>query len=385
MLADTIDRAGFVLPADGWYGVAVGHAAALQLHVWLELRPDAHDHRAVVSLDDPLPAGLHALRGSSAGVLGTESLRAGRRLRAWLRRLQPDLPLVAFVSGDGLLVADNPRPGVRSAELVALAADAGELPPHEAAAALAMASALKGSGALIAAGPRPVLLVIQSDLRPGSEAWVAGGPFEPGPFPDLLAAQAFVGQRLTRSTANLLPSTLEAAEARLAPQGWQGLRVFAGGNRALLQMVAQLARREGLSVEVLEGALDDTPAVAAARLAAAAAKTGPDLIIAGGHLHGREPSPLATLALHWGSHWKRPAPPLLAAAASGRDGKGPGGGAWWLPGPWDPAAAEAALAVGDAAAFFRRQGWLLPRGEGQAAVGSLALILRRTDKLRVPE
>jgi glycerate-2-kinase len=357
----------------------------VQLHAWLDTRPGARDHRAVVSIDDDLlPVGLKTLHGSRRGVLGPESLRAGRSLRTWLRRLQPDLPLVAFVSGDGLLVADSPRPGVRSPDLAALAVDSATLAPEDRAAALAMVSSLKGGGALLAAGPRPVLLVMQSDLPPGAEAWVAGGPFEPGPFPAAPAAEAFVHERLPGLTL-ALPSTPEAAEARLAPRGWQGLRVFAGGNGALLQMAAQLARRDGLTVEIREGALDGEPGTVAARLAELAAADGPDLIVAGGHPQGHDPSPLAALTLHWGRHWTRPAPPLLAAAACGRDGNGPGGGAWWLPGPWDPVAADAALADDQAARFFRRQGWLLPRGPAHAAVGAMALILRRPDKLPHPD
>lgn len=380
-LADTIDRAGFRLPPDGWYGVAIGPTAAGQLHAWLDARPGARDHRAVVSIDDDLlPIGLKTWQGSRRGVLGPESLRAGRSLRTWLRRLRPEMPLVAFVSGDGMLVADSPRPGVRSPDLAALVAESVELAPQDRAAALAMASSLKGGGALLAAGQRPVLLVIQSDLPSGAEAWVAGGPFEPGPFAETAAARAFVEERLPGLT-NQLPSTPEAAEARLAPRGWQGLRVFAGGNGALLQMVAQLARRDGLSTEILEGALDGRPADVAEHLAECAAREGPDLIVAGGHPYGCDSSPLASLALHWGRRWNRPAPPLLAAAANGRDGNGPGGGAWWLPGPWDPSAAEAALAADDAAPFFHRQRWLLPRGQAHAAVGAVVLILRRPDKL----
>ena len=333
--------------------------------------------------DEGRPVGLNTLVGSRRGVLGPESLRAGRSLRTWLRRLQADLPLVAFVSGDGLLVADSPRPGVRSPDLAAVALDSAVLAPADRAAALAMVSSLKGGGALLAAGPRPVLLVIQSDLPAGSEAWVAGGPFEPGPFVEPATAQAFVRERLPHLT-NTLPATPEAAEARLAPRGWQGLRVFAGGNAALLQMVAQLARGDGLTVEILEGALDGEPAAVAERLAEHAAQDGADLIVAGGHPYGSDPHPLAELTLHWGLRWSRPAPPLMVVAANGRDGDGAGGGAWWLPGPWDPIGARAAQRGNDAAPFFRRQGWLLARGPAHAAVGAVALILRRPDKLPRP-
>src|SRR5690606_10562767 len=98
-LGETMERAGFHLAPGGWSAVALGHVAALQLDAWLEGRAAPRDHRALVALDDPLPARLKALRGSPTGVLGPESLRAGRTLRTWLRRLPADEPLIAFVSG----------------------------------------------------------------------------------------------------------------------------------------------------------------------------------------------------------------------------------------------------------------------------------------------
>lgn len=380
-----MERAGFHLTPGGWSAVALGHVAALQLDAWLEGRAAPRDHRAIVALDDPLPARLKALRGSPTGVLGPESLRAGRTLRTWLRRLPADEPLIAFVSGDGLLVAESPRPGVRSVDLAGLATEMAALTAVDRAAALARLSSLKGGGAMLTAGPRPLILVLQSDLPPGSEAWIAGGPFEPGAFPPAPGAEAFLAAHLDRPPGEPPPATAEEAEARLAPRGWQGLRVFAGANASLLQLAAQLARREGLTVEVAADALDGRPDDVGARLAALAATDGPDLILAGGRLRSDDRAPLARMAIAWGRCWDRPAPPLFAASSNGRDGRGPGSGVWWLPGPWDPEAATAAVERGDASSFFRRQGWLLPRGEAQAAVGDVVMILRRTDHLKERE
>lgn len=384
-LDETIERAGFHLAPGGWSAVALGHIAALQLDAWLEGRAAPRDHRAVVALDDPLPARLKTIRGSPTGVLGPESLRAGRNLRTWLRRLAAGEPLITFVSGDGLLVAESPRPGVRGVDLARLAGEMATLTAVEQAAALARLSSLKGGGAMLMAGSRPLILVLQSDLPPGNEAWLAGGPFEPSAFPPAPGAEAFLAARLDRPPGEPPPATPEEAEARLGPRGWQGLRVFAGANASLLQLAAQLARRQGLTVEVAANALDGRPDDVGARLAALAATDGPELILAGGRLRGDDRAPLARMAIAWGRCWNRPSPPLFAASSNGRDGRGAGGGVWWLPGPWDPEAATSAVERGDASVFFRRQGWLLPRGETQAAVGDVVMILRRTDHLRERE
>jgi hydroxypyruvate reductase len=169
---------------------------------------------------------------------------------------------------------------------------------------------------------------------------------------------------------------------------WHGLRILAGSNHLALMTAAHIARREGLSIEVLPEFLSDDAEVVGKRLAERARDSAADVILAGGEplvelgdAPGRG-GRLGVLTLAYGLAERRePAAPLLTLASDGADGASQGAGAFWLPGPFDRHLAQRALAERDSDRFFQRAGWLLKLPATGANVRDLAFVLTHPEKI----
>lgn len=386
-VAKTMAGAGHELEADGYYLLGLGKGAGIQVGAWLADMPKPRAHRSFLPKGYPAPGAAMAIRGTHP-LPGPESFRAGQALLDWLDGLDPDLPLVILLSGGGSATVEAPREGIDPEAIMEASRwllHSG-LPIEVINPVRAQWSAIKGGLAAMRAGDRPLILVVQSDVPAGLEAWGSGGPFDPGPFPVDPRARTIWAERFPDQAWRDLDDPGHGG------RHWQGLRILAGSNDTVLQTAAQLARREGLKAQIFSESLSGEAREVGARIAATARDSDADLLLFGGEptvTLGPEPGHggrLGELALGYGlADWDQPPWPLLAVATDGVDGASRGGGAWWLPGPWDPGLARAALEAHDADRFFTAQGWLLPGNASGINVRDVVMVLRRVDGLREPE
>ena len=231
--------------------VGAGKAAASMALAVEDAWPQVSLSGVVVAPDGHAVATARiAVMEASHPVPDARSEAAARRILDAVRGLSPADLVLVLISGGGSSVMASPAPGVTLADKQAVtkALLASGLDIRTMNAIRRRLSAIKGGKLAAAAAPARVVTLAISDIPGDDPAAIASGPTIPDPdaHADLSEAVDRLGDRISPEVAHRLRSPAAAPGIGAAPD----VRLVATPGAALAA-AAQVARSEGLEVEIL--------------------------------------------------------------------------------------------------------------------------------------